>query len=107
MVKGLDIGVSTMKLGEQCRLCCRSDYGYGKKGLSPSVPSESTITFDVELLSWQGKRIKLVQTVFLWLFCDLYHGTSNSTENNDILLLIEREDCHDKILLVIRGLLLP
>ena len=54
VVKGLDIGVSTMTSGEICKLTCKSNHAFGKKGLPPSVPSDSTVVFEVELLHWRG-----------------------------------------------------
>lgn len=53
VIKAWDIGVATMKRGEKCTLVCHPDYAYGKKGMKPKIPEDSTLVFDVELIKWQ------------------------------------------------------
>ena len=57
VIKGWDVGVATMKKGEKCILTCRPGYAYGEKGSGPKIPPNSTLRFDVELLSWKGEDI--------------------------------------------------
>mmetsp|Transcript_4735 Transcript_4735/g.6127 ORF Transcript_4735/g.6127 Transcript_4735/m.6127 type:complete len:251 (-) Transcript_4735:112-864(-) len=56
VIKAMDIGVSTMKVGEKARILCRSDYGYGSEGYRKKtgevvVPPFRTLSFDIELIS--------------------------------------------------------
>ena len=57
VIKGWDVGVATMKKGEKCLLTCRPGYAYGEKGSPPNIPGNSTLRFEVELLSWKGEDI--------------------------------------------------
>ena len=52
VIKGWDVGVASMKRGEKALLYCRSDYAYGARGSPPKIPPETTLQFEVELLSW-------------------------------------------------------
>jgi len=57
VIKGWDIGVATMKIGERCLLFIKSDYGYGPTGSPPRIPGGATLVFDVELYSFTGEDI--------------------------------------------------
>jgi FK506-binding protein 4/5 len=57
VIKGWDIGVATMKIGERCLLFIQSDYGYGPTGSPPKIPGGATLVFDVELFSFTGEDI--------------------------------------------------
>lgn len=47
VIKAWDIGVATMKKGEQAILTCASEYAYGKAGSPPNIPPDATLKFDV------------------------------------------------------------
>ena len=47
-------GVQKMKIGETAQLVCPSDIAYGDQG-RPGIPPGATLTFEVELISIQGK----------------------------------------------------
>ncbi len=56
VIKGMDMAVSTMKVGEKARIFCRSDYGYGSEGYRTKkgnivVPPFRSLIFDVQLIS--------------------------------------------------------
>ena len=51
VIKGWDVGVASMKIGERCDLLIHSDYAYGNQGSPPKIPSKATLVFDVELFS--------------------------------------------------------
>ena len=52
VIKGWDIGVASMSLGEVARLTIPSDYGYGMRGAPPTIPGNATLIFDVQLISF-------------------------------------------------------
>lgn len=55
VIKGWDIGVATMKKGEVAVLTCKPEYAYGERAQG-SIPANSTLVFEVELLSWEDKK---------------------------------------------------
>lgn len=54
VVKGWDIGIVTMKKGEICLLTCLPKMAYGGEEFQDSIPPNSTIQFEIELISWHG-----------------------------------------------------
>ncbi len=56
VIRGWDVGVATMQVGERAQLVCRGDYGYGAVGSPPDIPPNATLTFDVELLAVKAPR---------------------------------------------------
>ena len=55
VIKGWDIGVATMKKGEKAILTCKPEYAYGPAA-QDKIPANSTLQFEVELLSWIDER---------------------------------------------------
>lgn len=53
VIKGWDIGFASMKPGERAILRIKPEYGYGSTGAGASIPPNSTLEFDVELLSYE------------------------------------------------------
>lgn len=56
IIRGIRLGVESMKIGEEATLICRSDYGYGAEGLRRNngeiiVPPFATLCFDISLLN--------------------------------------------------------
>ena len=56
VIKGWDEGVATMAKGEVAVLTCEPQYAYGDRGAGPTIPPNSTLKFEVELLSWQSTK---------------------------------------------------
>ena len=45
-----------MRKGEKALLTIQPEYGYGQQGSPPTIPSNATLQFEVELLSWHSVK---------------------------------------------------
>ncbi|KAK9830958.1 hypothetical protein WJX81_002768 [Elliptochloris bilobata] len=54
VIPGVDYGVIGMCAGENRTLTMVPELGYGAKGAPPTVPPNSTLKFDVEMISLAG-----------------------------------------------------
>jgi len=50
VIKGWDIGIMAMQLGEKADLVIKPEYGYGAIGAPPKIPGNATLIFTVELI---------------------------------------------------------
>jgi len=55
VIKGWEAGIPTMRVGEEARLTIAPELAYGIEGLPPKIPSNATLVFDVNLLSFDCK----------------------------------------------------
>eukprot|EP00890_Picochlorum_soloecismus_P002491 jgi/Picsp_1/3242/NSC_06082-R1_rotamase fkbp 1 len=55
VIKGWDLGVATMSKGEIAKLTIAPEYGYGPSGAGDSIPPNSTLVFEVEMLGWKSQ----------------------------------------------------
>ncbi|CAI0561169.1 unnamed protein product [Linum tenue] len=56
VIKGWDVGIKTMKKGENAVFTIPADLAYGASGSPPTIPPNATLQFDVELLSWSSVK---------------------------------------------------
>ena len=56
VIKGWDIGIMAMKLGEKADLIIKSEYAYGKIGAPPKIPGDATLIFTVELIKIDDRK---------------------------------------------------
>jgi peptidylprolyl isomerase len=56
VIKGWDIGISTMKLGENAELIIKPEYAYGKIGAPPKIPGDATLIFTIEVLQIHDRK---------------------------------------------------
>ena len=55
VIKGWELGVSSMKKGEKSLFTIASEYAYGDKS-QPKIPTNSTLKFEIELLDYELKK---------------------------------------------------
>ncbi|KAI9364459.1 hypothetical protein DFJ73DRAFT_809567 [Zopfochytrium polystomum] len=54
VIKGWDAAIPTMKKGERALITIKPEYGYGASGAGEKIPPNSTLEFEVELISWKN-----------------------------------------------------
>lgn len=57
VIKGWDLGVPTMKIGELAKFTLLSEYAYGKSGSPPTIPPDATLVFEIELFEFHGEDL--------------------------------------------------
>uniref|UniRef100_A0AAR5QA43 peptidylprolyl isomerase n=2 Tax=Dendroctonus ponderosae TaxID=77166 RepID=A0AAR5QA43_DENPD len=57
VIKAWDVGIATMKKGEQAVITCSPEYAYGASGSPPLIPPYATLQFDVEMIDWEAEEL--------------------------------------------------
>lgn len=55
VIKGWDLGVAGLSLGERAKLHLKPEFGYGAAGAGAEIPPNAGLDFDVELLAINGR----------------------------------------------------
>ena len=55
VIKGWDVGMATMRIGEKAILKIHPDYGYGARGAGGVIPPNAELLFEVEVFAFSGK----------------------------------------------------
>ena len=53
VIRGWDEGIQKLKVGQKAMLTCPPQYAYGARGVPGAIPPNSTLIFEVELLSFK------------------------------------------------------
>ncbi|GAY43645.1 hypothetical protein CUMW_076070 [Citrus unshiu] len=89
VIKGWDEGVATMKKGERAIFFIPSVLAYGEAGSPPLIPSNSSLVFDIELLSWSTIRDITGDGGILKKIIKEGEGWATPRDNDEVLVKYE------------------
>lgn len=55
-IRGWELAVPTMRVGETCTLVVEARYAYGDEGSSPDIPPGATLVFEMELVGVKAPK---------------------------------------------------
>jgi len=58
LIKGWDVGVTSMSVGEKASISCSSEYAYGPQGVKNVVPPNADVELEIKVLAWLGNQLR-------------------------------------------------
>ncbi|CAL1261693.1 unnamed protein product [Larinioides sclopetarius] len=85
VIKGWDLGVSTMKKGEVALFIIQPLYAYGDMGYPPTIPPHTPLLFEIELYEWKLDDISPKKDgSILRKVIDKGEGTTSPNEGSEV-----------------------
>jgi len=63
VIKAWDIGIATIRRGEQASLLCAPEYAYGENGSPPTIGKNATLRFEIEGLNIEPPHQTIAQRI--------------------------------------------
>ena len=54
VIRGWDVAVGKMRVGDRCKVTVPWELAYGERGMPPAIPPKSDLVFDIEFLGIAG-----------------------------------------------------
>ena len=58
LIKGWDIAVESMRVGEKAVIQCAAPYAYGSRGVSSVIPPNADLELEIKVLAWLGNQLR-------------------------------------------------
>eukprot|EP01038_Epipyxis_sp_PR26KG_P005858 gene5858-8081_t len=58
LIKGWDLAVDSMRIGEKAKIICSAPYAYGEKGIANVIPANAEIEINIKVLAWLGNQLR-------------------------------------------------
>jgi len=58
LIKGWDVGVSSMIVGEKASIICSPEYAYGSQGIKNVIPPNAEVEIQIKILAWLGNQLR-------------------------------------------------
>ena len=81
VIKGWDIGIASMVVGERAELVLSPEYAYGESGAGASIPPNASLIFKVELIQvGKGKKAARYSKTDAQLFAEAQTAKERGNE---------------------------